>query len=156
MIRISRFHFICTLVIMTMLLVAGCGGKEEKTTSTPAEKPAPATSTPPVATAPAAKPASTPSSVDKVAEGKKLFGQSCAACHGPEGQGIPNLGKDMTTSTFIRGLNDTDLLAFIKKGRPSFDPANTTKIDMPPKGGNPALTDDQLKAIIAYIRTLQK
>ncbi len=34
--------------------------------------------------------------------------------------------------------------------------ANTTKVDMPPKGGNPALKDDDLVNIAAFLRSLQK
>lgn len=90
------------------------------------------------------------------ARGKELFTQSCAACHGPEGKGLPGLGKDMTTSAFVKGQTDAQLLDFIKQGRPASDPANTTKVDMPPKGANPALTDAQLLDIIALIRTLQR
>jgi disulfide bond formation protein DsbB len=44
----------------------------------------------------------------------------------------------------------------LKKGRPASDPANTTKVDMPPKGGNPALTDQDLADIVTYVRSLQK
>ena len=44
----------------------------------------------------------------------------------------------------------------LKTGRSTSDPANTTGVDMPPKGGNPALTDQDLLDIIAYIRTLEK
>jgi disulfide bond formation protein DsbB len=29
-------------------------------------------------------------------------------------------------------------------------------VDMPPKGGNPALTDQQLLDIVAYIRSIQQ
>ena len=36
------------------------------------------------------------------------------------------------------------------------DPLNTTGVGMPSKGGNPALTDEDLYDIVAYIRTLQK
>ena len=53
-------------------------------------------------------------------------------------------------------LSDEQLLAFIKTGRPTSDPANTTGVDMPPKGGNPALTDAQIVDIIAFIRTLHQ
>ncbi|MBE2194847.1 MAG: c-type cytochrome [Anaerolinea sp.] len=88
-----------------------------------------------------------------VTEGEKLF-TACSACHGANAKGLPNLGKDLTASEFIAGLSDPDLLTFIKTGRPIWDPLNTTGIDMPPKGGNPALTDDQILAIIAYIRSL--
>jgi mono/diheme cytochrome c family protein len=88
--------------------------------------------------------------------GKTLFNGTCIACHGEGGVGIEGLGKDMTTSTFIAGQSDEDLLSFIKVGRPTGDPDNTTGVDMPPKGGNPALDDDDLRDIIAYIRTLHK
>lgn len=88
-----------------------------------------------------------------VAHGQELFAL-CAACHGPDARGIPNLGKDLVDSEFVAGLSDEELLTFIKTGRPLWDPLNTTGIDMPPKGGNPALTDNDILAIIAYIRSL--
>ncbi|MCX7691340.1 cytochrome c [Thermoflexus sp.] len=87
-------------------------------------------------------------------KGKELFLGSCASCHGADAKGLPGLGRDMTTSEFIRKQTDAQLLEFIKKGRPATDPANTTGVDMPPKGGNPALTDQDLADIIAFIRTL--
>lgn len=88
------------------------------------------------------------------AAGKTLFDSVCIACHGPGGEGITGLGKPFTTSEFLLTVSDQQLLDFIKTGRPSTDPANTTGVDMPPKGGNPALTDAQLMDIIAYVRTL--
>lgn len=84
--------------------------------------------------------------------GQTLFSQTCSACHGPTGQGIQNLGKDLTVSQFVAGQTDTELIAFIKVGRGSTDPLNTTGIDMPPKGGNPALNDEDLQNIVAYLR----
>lgn len=90
------------------------------------------------------------------AHGEELFNQVCIACHGEGGAGIEGLGKPFTTSEFIRSQSDTELLEFVKMGRPIGDPANTTGVDMPPKGGNPALTDQDLADIIAYIRTLQE
>ena len=62
----------------------------------------------------------------------------------------------MTTSEFIAGLSDEELIAFVKVGRRISDPLSTTGVDMPPKGGNPALTDEQLIDIIAFIRTIHK
>lgn len=88
-----------------------------------------------------------------VEQGESLYIQ-CAACHGPDARGIPNLGKDLVASEFVAGLTDEELLSFIRTGRPIWDPMNTTGIDMPPKGGNPALTDDDIRAIIAYLRTI--
>jgi disulfide bond formation protein DsbB len=80
----------------------------------------------------------------------------CIACHGPGGVGVEGLGKPFTTSEFVRSQTDAELLAFVKVGRPIGHPDNTTGVDMPPKGGNPALTDEDLLDIIAYIRTLQE
>ncbi len=88
-----------------------------------------------------------------VAQGETLY-QLCAACHGPDARGLPNLGKDLVTSEFVHSLSDEELLTFVNTGRPLWDPMNTTGIDMPPKGGNPALKDEEILAIIAYIRTL--
>lgn len=88
--------------------------------------------------------------------GYALFVSSCSACHGQGGEGIEGLGLPMTTSGFIRGKEDADLIKFIKSGRASWDANNTTGVDMPPKGGNPAITDDQLQLIVEYIRALQR
>ncbi len=91
-----------------------------------------------------------------IAHGTKLFGATCAACHGKEARGLQNLGKDLTRSEFSRKLDDDGLLAFLKRGRDPSDPLNTSKVGMPPKGGNPALSDDDLLDIISYMRSLQK
>ncbi len=87
-------------------------------------------------------------------EGKQLFGGTCSSCHGQDAKGMPNLGKDLTTSTWVGEQTDAELLAFLKVGRPASDPLNTTGVDMPPKGGNPAFTDDDLNSIIAYVRSV--
>ncbi|MBI4492946.1 MAG: cytochrome c [Chloroflexi bacterium] len=88
--------------------------------------------------------------------GKALFVQTCAACHGPDAKGMVGLGKDLTTSAFVKEQSNPQLVDFINKGRPATDPANTTKVDMLPKGGNLALTDTQLMDIVLYMRTLQR
>ena len=88
------------------------------------------------------------------AHGEELFASTCSACHGPGGVGIEGLGKDMTNSPFIADQTDADLITFIKLGRSTSDPLNTTGIDMPPKGGNPSLGEDDLNDIVTYIRTI--
>lgn len=127
---------VLAVLVMSLALVACGGGGGGET----------------VAEAPAAT--ATPSG-DPVA-GKAQFDTVCIACHGPGGVGVEGLGKPFTTSTFLLTVNDQELLEFVKTGRPISDPANTTGVDMPPKGGNPALTDAQLMDIIAYIRTLHE
>lgn len=128
-------------VVLLLLLANACGGGE------PTAEPSAGQ---PVAQA---EPASL---VGDAAQGKRLFAASCSACHGPAGEGVQGLGKDMTRSEFIAGLSDAELMEFIRTGRETSDPLNTTGVAMPPMGGNPALTDEQLMHIIAYMRSLQQ
>lgn len=88
--------------------------------------------------------------------GHDLFVASCSACHGPGGEGMEGLGKPLANSSFVGSKSDAELMAFVKSGRPIWDAENTTGVDMPPKGGNPALSDKQLADIIEYIRALHK
>lgn len=88
------------------------------------------------------------------AHGEELF-TVCAACHGQDGEGVEGLGKELRGNEFIAGLSDEEAVAFLKVGRPSGHELNTTGIDMPPKGGNPALGDEDLYDIVAYVRSLE-
>jgi len=99
--------------------------------------------------------AAAPTSQGDAAKGEELF-LACSACHGANGEGVPGLGKDMTRSEFIAGKTDEELVEFIKVGRSASDELNTTGVDMPPKGGNPALSEEDMYHIVAYIRSLQK
>lgn len=89
-------------------------------------------------------------------EGKTYFDQTCSACHGRDAKGLPKLGKDLTTSEFVAKKTYTELIDFVKHGRQPSDPLNSTGVAMPPKGGNPALTDQQLIDIISYLKQLHK
>ncbi len=90
-----------------------------------------------------------------VNRGANIFSTTCSACHGMNAQGIQGLGKNMLTSEFIANSTDAELITFIAVGREAFDPMNTTGVAMPARGGNPTLTDDDLYATVAYIRTLR-
>jgi len=129
-------------LIMMVLLLAACGGGTTDTAANSGSNPA------------EEEPA--PVSLGDADAGKEQYDMLCIACHGPGGEGIEGLGKPFTTSTFLKETSDEKMVEFIKVGRPSGDPLNTTGVDMPPKGGNPALTDDQILDIIAYVRTLQE
>lgn len=95
-------------------------------------------------------------SPETVTQGEGFFAATCSACHGPDAKGLPNLGKDLTTSEYVRESSDEELLTLLKEGRPTGHELNTTGVDMPPKGGNPAYTDEDLKAIIAYLRSINQ
>ena len=88
------------------------------------------------------------------ATGQTLFMSTCAACHGPDGQGLPGLGKNLVSSKFVAGKSDQELVDFIKVGRGPDDPLNTTGVTMPAKGGRSSFSDEDLYNIVAYIRTI--
>ena len=127
-----KWFLLFVVAMIAALALSACGGGD----SAPAEEPA----------APSGDPVA----------GEPLFQSTCSACHGPDAKGMPNLGKDLTTSVFLSETSDADFLEFIKMGRPASHPDNTTGVDMPPKGGNPALTDEDILDIIAYVRTLHE
>lgn len=102
-----------------------------------------------------ANPPSNSLTADHVA-GKAAYAKTCTACHGPEAKGVPGLGKDLTTSEFVASKSDTELKDFILTGRPASDPLNTTRVDMPPKGGNPGLTDQDIENIVAFLRSVHQ
>ena len=82
-----------------------------------------------------------PLSSARAADGAKLYGDNCAACHGDKGQG----GGPMNVAPFaksIKGKSDADLAKVIKEGK------NT----MPPFA---SLSDDDVKALVATIKKLK-
>ena len=86
--------------------------------------------------------------------GQKLYQQTCARCHGFQGEGVQRLGKPIVGSEFVGRHSDDELLQFLIEGRGADHPDNTQGIPMPPRGGNPGLTDDDLRLIVAYMRSI--
>ena len=143
-------HFVLFVVLsLAVVSLAACGGGDEPA---PTATPAPAAAAPAQDSA-AAQPAAL---AGDSANGQKVYSLLCIACHGPEGKGVQGLGKDLTTSTFVAEKTDAELVEFVKAGRGPEDPLNTTGVAMPPKGGNPALSDAQILDIIAYIRSIRE
>lgn len=91
----------------------------------------------------------------EVVLGQELVDQSCTACHGKDYTGVSGLGISFVDDAYIQEHTDAELVAFIKEGRLNDAPDNVTGVAMPPYGGNPRLTDDDLAAIAAFLRTLQ-
>ncbi len=87
-----------------------------------------------------------------VDRGGQLFRESCAACHGIDAKGVANLGNQLAGSDFVNGKTDAELLAVVRAGRDLTSPDNTTGLVMPPSGGRPDLSDQDLLSIIAFIR----
>jgi disulfide bond formation protein DsbB len=87
--------------------------------------------------------------------GRSAYLQSCAACHGQQGQGMPHQGPDLRRSRFVAERNDDKLAAFVRRGRAPNDQFSVMQLFMPPSGGNPALNDAELTNVIAHVRRLQ-
>jgi disulfide bond formation protein DsbB len=92
-------------------------------------------------------------SPQQIDNGRNTFLTTCAACHGQNAQGIQGLGKNLVVSDFVTGLTDQELHEFIIVGRQPGDPLNTTGMLMPPRGGSPALSDEAIMDIVAYLRS---
>ncbi len=89
-----------------------------------------------------------------VKAGQAIFDRICATCHGKDANGLPKLGKGLRGNEFTKSQSDAELVAFMKTGRPATHPLNTTGVDMPPKGGDPTITDEDLQNVVAFLRTL--
>ena len=87
-------------------------------------------------------------------DGKAVYDRICATCHGKDANGLPKLGKGLRSNEFTASQSDAELVAFLKTGRPATHPLNTTGVDMPPKGGDPTINEEDLQNVVAYLRTL--
>jgi disulfide bond formation protein DsbB len=149
--RFNLFHK--TFLVLSFLLLIACGGtgnSEESKTDLDEEIISKKLSDQP------SSQTTHKSTEDRLVDGEVDFMGYCSSCHGMDAKGIDGLGKDLSEGTFIKDNSNEELLKFIIKGRSSGDKENTTGIDMPPKGGNPALTDENILSIIAYLKSIQE
>lgn len=86
-------------------------------------------------------------------DGTRLYDEACASCHGAQGEGVIGLGSALTESVLLGERSDEELLQFIRAGRAANASDNRSGLPMPPSGGRPDLTDEQMLAIIHYLRT---
>ncbi len=77
--------------------------------------------------------------------GAETYKAKCAMCHGADGsKENPAMGVKPLSGAEVQKLSDAELTAAVSKG----------KGKMPAYAGK--LTDDQIKAVVAYVRTLKK
>jgi mono/diheme cytochrome c family protein len=88
-------------------------------------------------------------------EGKKLYGQFCASCHGQSGKGdgpaaaaLNPKPRNHTDKEYMSQMSDDEMLKVIKNGGASVGKSPL----MPPWGAS--LKDEQIQDVIAYIRSL--
>jgi cytochrome c oxidase cbb3-type subunit III len=80
----------------------------------------------------------------RLANGKKLFGEKCASCHGANGEG--GVGANLSDNTWLYGCKIGDVYKLITEGSP-----NKTKGMVPWKS---QLNPVQIQDIASYILTL--
>ncbi|MFV2059986.1 MAG: cytochrome c5 family protein [Gammaproteobacteria bacterium] len=80
--------------------------------------------------------------------GKEVYEQTCIACHGADGTGpLPGV-PNFTNKSGRLAKSDKVLIEHITNGFQSSGSA----MAMPPKGGNPNLSEKNIKDILKYIR----
>ena len=91
-----------------------------------------------------------------VEEGEGIYGGAgiCMSCHGATGEGVPNLGADLTDDEWLH-IDGTyeSIVENIMKGVTSQE--SSSGVPMPAKGGA-AITDEQVKAVAAFVWTLSQ
>ena len=123
------------LLFALMLVIAACGGGGDGDGDT-------------------AAPANAGQGGD-ASNGETVYLNTCASCHGADALGIQGLGKQLKDSDYIATTSEADLYTLIVEGRASDHPDNDTGVAMPPKGGNPSLSDESIADVIAYLKSLQ-
>lgn len=129
------------------VLLSACGEKERTAPSAPATAPAPAApATPPAAETPAAAPTATPAT--PVAAGNALgsstYNKVCALCHAAGVGGAPKPGDK--TDWGPRIAQGKDVLY-----KHAIEGFTGQKGMMPPRGANPALKDEEVKAAVDFM-----
>ena len=83
------------------------------------------------------------------------YKKHCASCHGPDGKGKTKMGrkakvKDYTDAKFIATIKDAEALKKVKEGLRD----DKGKFTMKPY--EKKLKDDEIKALIAYMKAFAK
>jgi cytochrome c5 len=126
------------LAVSLAALLSACGKQESAAPEAPA----------PEVAAPAPAPAPEPVVAENVL-GKSIFNKTCALCHAAGVAGAPKPGDKADWGPRIEQGNDL----LYKHAMEGFTGA---KGMMPARGGNAALTDDEVKAAVDYMVGLSK
>ncbi|WP_374564775.1 cytochrome c5 family protein [Ideonella sp.] len=126
-------HLTLTLTLCAAALLSACGKQES---AAPASTPAPAA-------APAPAPAPAPAVAENTL-GKSVFGKTCALCHAAGVAGAPKPGDKADWGPRIAQGKDV----LYKHALEGF---TGSKGQMPARGANAALTDDEVKAAVDHM-----
>jgi mono/diheme cytochrome c family protein len=100
-----------------------------------------------------AKSSGTKASPAVLGHGKALFDNTCASCHGPTGRGDGPMSaglnpkpRDLGDKSYVSTLSDEEIARTIKMGG--------SMKGMPQMPSHPQFNDDDLAALVAYIRSI--
>ena len=87
------------------------------------------------------------------ADVKETYAKACAKCHGPDGKGETKMGKkaevkDFTDAKIQASFKDQDMIKAIKEGVKDGDKTRMKAAE--------GVNDDEIKALVAYVRGLKK
>ena len=90
----------------------------------------------------------------RAADAKENWEKHCAKCHGPDGKGKTKMGekleiKDYTDAKVQDAMKDDAMTKAIKEG---IKDGEKTKM----KGFGDVLSDDEIKALVKYVRDFKK
>ena len=130
-----------TLSAILLAALVACGGGEapKAPEAPPAPTPAPVPAAPPPPAAPVAAAPAAP------VDGAAIYKQYCETCHGADGKGNNGLAANYVDDKTRLAKPDEELINSIKNGKTG------TVGTMPPWG--PVLNDEQIKAVLGYVRT---
>jgi cytochrome c6 len=80
------------------------------------------------------------------ADASALWAQHCASCHGKDGSGNTMMGKKLGVKDYTKeqGFSDAEATNIIENGKGKM------------KGFKAKLSDADVKALVAYVRSLKK
>jgi cytochrome c553 len=91
----------------------------------------------------------------KAADAKENWAKHCAKCHGEDGKGETKMGKkagckDWTDAKVQESKKDDQMFKAVKEGTKDGDKTVMKSY------GEEGLSDDEIKALVAYVRTFKK
>jgi mono/diheme cytochrome c family protein len=90
----------------------------------------------------------------RAADAKENWEKNCAKCHGPDGKGKTRMGekfgiKDYTEAKVQDAMKDEEMVKAIKEGVKEGDKPKM-------KAFGDALSDEEIKALVKYVRAFKK
>lgn len=81
--------------------------------------------------------------------GKQIYETTCVACHGKDGKGTLPGTPSLRKKDGVMAKPDEELVRNTLNGYQS----PGSPLAMPPKGGNPSLTEADVRAVLQYMRS---